>query len=100
MKSKVVKVSDRLFRYDFDEHMVEWVVKADKGMEQDNKEWMEEYGEPCWEIDESGYVVMDRVGLREENWKNKEARIGYLEGYAFDITEECYWLAENYKRYG
>ena len=75
MKSKAYKYGGKLFRYDFDDCMVEYIVKANAEMRKDNEEWMEEFGKPMWEIYESGYSIIDRVGLRRENWKDKEQAV-------------------------
>ncbi len=94
MKSKPVKVCGKLFRYDFDEHIVEYVVKAGKDMRSDNKEWQRDHGKDLWDIDSDGYVVVDSAGLLPENWKDKEAREGYLSAWADDIDEEARCLAD------
>lgn len=88
MKSRPYKYSGKLFRYDFDECMVEYICKANAEMLKDNEEWMAEFGKPMWEIDADGYCIIDRVGLRSENWKNKESRDYYLCSWCDDMAEE------------
>lgn len=88
MKSRAYKFRGKLFRYDFDNGMVEYIYKADADMRKDNREWMEKWNKPLWEIDEHGYFVADSVGLRRENWKNKENRDHYLGNWVDDMEEE------------
>lgn len=79
------------FRYNFDRCLVEYVSKASKEELADNEEWQQKYGRNLWDIDENGYIVIDAVGLRPENWKNKEARDGYLDEWIFDLREAVAW---------
>lgn len=88
MKSRVYKFHGKLFRYDFDHCMVEWVYKADPAMLEDNKEWQEKYCKDLWQI-EDGYYIADAAGLRPENWKRKAVRDEYLEEWCWDIDCEC-----------
>lgn len=97
-KSKVYKVDGLLFRYDYDRSVVEYVSKAGAQELKDNEEWMEKYGEPLWDI-EDGYVVIDSIGLRKENWKNKESRIGYLEQWAAELRYEADCMAADFLKY-
>ena len=90
-KSRVYKVNGRIFRYDYDKNRVEWVSKATQEELKDNEEWVAKYNHPLWEIEE-GYVIHDTIGLSLENWKNKEARQEYLEGYCYDIDAEVAYL--------
>ena len=100
MKSRAYKFGGKIFRYDFDDAQVELIYKADKEMIQDNKEWIEKYGRPLWDIDEHGYTVADTVGLGSNNWKNKEARDEYLAGWIDELDEESRILAEQYLAWG
>lgn len=99
MKSRAYKYGGKLFRYDFDDCMVEYIVKANAEMRKDNKEWMEEFGKPMWEIDESGYCIIDRVGLRRENWKDKESRDYYLSTWLDDIAAEVAFEEAMFMKY-
>ncbi len=98
-KSSVYKVNGESFRYNYDERLVEHVYKATEDMLEDNKEWMEKFNKPLWNIDESGYTVMSCAGLRLENWRNKEARREYLEQWASELKEEAECLAADYIKY-
>lgn len=99
MKSKVYKLDGRLFRYDFDNAVVEYIVKADNEYLKDNEEWLQKYGRPLFDIDHDGYIVLDSIGLSLENWQDREARNGYLESWAMDLDEEESRLGEDFIRY-
>ena len=99
MKSKPYKFQGKLFRYDFDNAIVEYISKADKEMLSDNEDWMERHGHNLWDIDEDGYVKLDGVGLRSENWKRKEARDEYLYEWCVDLDEESAALERDFVKY-
>lgn len=88
MKSRPYKFGKRLFRYDFDHCLVEWIYKADPEMLEDNKEWQAKYGKDLWQI-EDGYYIAEAVGLRPENWKRKAVRDEYLAEWCSDIDYEA-----------
>lgn len=90
--SGITKVGGREFRYNYDKHLVEWVQKADAQILADNEDWQKKFGKNLWDVDETGYVVVYTVGLREENWKNKEARMEYLQEWTYDIEEELAYM--------
>ena len=71
--SKNYRFRGKTFRYDWDNAIVEWIYKD------------EETG--LWE-------ELDGVGLRNENWKNKEIRDEYLAEWCEEIAEETAY--ENY----
>ena len=91
--SRVYKFGDRKFRYNYDDGVVELVFKPNKEMLDDNKEWMEKFGHPLWELSD-GYCVADSVGLRRENWVDKESRDSYLGMWVDEIDEELAFEAE------
>lgn len=97
--SGVYKRGGKCFRYDFERCVVQHVYKAGKEELADNAEWMAKYGKPLWDIDESGYMVGDSVGLRPENWKNKAARDEYLDEWLFDMAEEFAYESEMFVKY-
>lgn len=104
MKSRAYKLRGKLFRYDFDNGMVEYIYKADAEMRKDNEEWMARWNKPLWEIDEHGYFVADSVGLRRENWKDKESRDYYLSTWLDDMAaelafEEAMFMKYEYPQY-
>lgn len=76
--SKNYKFMGKTFRYDYDNAIVEWIYKD------------EETG--LWE-------ELDGVGLRLENWKNKEARDEYLAEWCADLEEEMGWEAYYFMKY-
>ena len=98
-KSRVYKLGNRYFRYDFDRSVVELVSKAGKEEIAEDAEWMDKYGKPLWDIDESGFMVLDAVGLRPENWKNKAVRDEYLSEWAAEKDEEYAIEAEMFVKY-
>lgn len=98
-KSRVYKVGKHSFRYDYDNHVVECVEKADKEMLKDNEEWQKKYGKNLWDIDELGYVEFFSAGLMLENWKNQEARREYLEEWAAELDYEARCLAADFVKY-
>lgn len=82
------KVGNRLFRYNVDRAIVEWVTKATPDMVADDKEWIAKYGKPLYGIDKDGYVVVDSAGLSREHWEDKEVRLEYLTEWNSDIDYE------------
>lgn len=61
--------------------------KAKAQEKKDNEEWIAKFGKPLWDIDESGYLLIDSIGLSRENWKDKEARNEYLEEYCYQLED-------------
>lgn len=99
MKSKPVKVSGKLFRYDFGNAMVEYIIKADEEMLKEEAEWKEKHhGDSLFNIDEDGYSVLSTAGLSVSNWKDADARKGYLIGWAAELEEEEEHMAEAFVR--
>ena len=86
-KSRVYKFEGKLFRYNFDECIVEYIAKATQEELEDNKEWQKKYGRNLWDIDENGYMEIDGVGLRKENWIRKEVRDEYLSEWVAEMRE-------------
>ena len=97
--SAVYKRGKRHFRYDFERCMVEYVCKASEEELADNAEWMAKYGRPLWDIDESGYMVIDAAGLRPENWKRKSSRDMYLDEWMADLDAETACEMEMFVKY-
>lgn len=77
--SEIVKVKGKSFRYDYEKKLVQYVFI----IEEDD----EVLGWKKGNID-----VIDEVGLREENWNNKNNRKQYLIEYACQLEEEVRWL--------
>lgn len=99
-KSKPYKLEGKLFRYDFDQSIVEYIAKAEKEDLENEAEWKREHaGQPLCGIDADGYMVLDTIGLSAENWRNKEARDDYLRGLCFDLDEQAACLMANFERY-
>lgn len=100
MKSKVCKVNGKLFRYDYDNSVVEYVYKLSDEEIQDELDWMEKHnGKPLVGMDEDGFSVVESVGLRRENWENKEARMEYLNVWADELDEEAAYLMDSFIKY-
>ena len=97
--SGVYKRGGKCFRYDFQNCLVQLVYKAGEEELADNAEWMAKHGEPLWDIDESGYMVSQSVGLRPENWKNKAVRDEYLDEWLFELDEELACEVEMFVKY-
>lgn len=95
-KSKVCKIESKLFRYNYNTNMVEYIARADKEMLADEAEWKVKHHSSLYDIDESGYTVIASVGLSVENWKNKGARVEYLTGWADELDEESTCLAADF----
>ena len=99
MKSKPYKLNGKTFRYDYDACVVEYLYKASAEDIREEQEWIEKHGTPLFGIDKAGYSVIDAVGLRAENWKNKAARNEYLAEWAWELDENSAFLAEQYRKY-
>ena len=97
-KSAVYKFKGKLFRYNYDECLVEYLAKATKEELEDNVRWQEKYGKNLWDIDENGYIVSDEVGLQEANWKDKFARDEYLNEWVDELNYMAQTYAESYIR--
>lgn len=99
MKSKPYKLNGKLFRYDFDRSVVEYIAKATAEDLADEAEWKAKYGRSLFNIDDDGYMVIDTVGLHVDNWKNKAARDEYLSGWCGDLDEESSALVADFVKY-
>lgn len=98
MKSKPIKVSGRLFRYDFDRSAVEYIVQAGAETVREEEEWKQKHGSALFGIDSDGYIVCSTAGLNVANWKNAAARKEYLSEWAGELSEEESCLAENFAK--
>ena len=96
MKSNPVKVSGKLFRYDFDRSVVEYIIKADAETISEENEWKQKHGSPLFGIDAEGYIVCSTAGLNAANWKDTAARKEYLSEWANELEEEANRLAEDF----
>ena len=92
----IEKIGNRLFRYNADKCIVEYVDKATPDMYADDEEWIAKYGKPLWGIDKDGYIVLDSAGLSKEHWDNKEDRIMYLTEWNAEISCEVDYLANDF----
>lgn len=99
MKSNPVKVGDRLFRYDFGNAMVEYIIKADEEIIDAEIEWEQKHGSQLYGVGADGYIVLATAGLNVSNWKDADARKGYLIGWAAELEEEGERMAEEFVRY-
>lgn len=100
MKSKPYKREKKLFRYDFDACMVEYICKATAEEIREEDEWKAEHdGRGLLGIDEDGYCVIDSVGLRRDNWKSKVLRDHYLDLWIDELNEEYAWMQRDFEKY-
>lgn len=99
MKSKPVKVCEKLFRYDYDAAVVEYIYKMSAEEIAEEKEWIAKHGRPLLGCDEDGYTVVQTVGLRRENWKNVAARNEYLSEWAAELGAEENRLMTDFIKY-
>ena len=99
MRSNPVKVSGKLFRYDFDHSVVEYIIKADVETISEENEWKRKCGSPLFGIDAEGYIVCSTAGLSVGNWKDVDARREYLSGWADELEEEATCLADDFVKY-
>ena len=98
MKSNPVKVSGKLFRYDFGNAMVEYIIKADDEIIDAEIEWEQKHGSQLYGVGADGYIVLSTAGLNASNWKDADARKGYLIGWAAELEEEERCLTEAFVR--
>ncbi len=98
MKSNPVKVSGKLFRYDFDRSVVEYIQKATASQIDEEIEWEQKHGSQLYGIGADGYIVLSSAGLNATNWKDAAARKEYLTEWADELEEESNRLAEDFVR--
>lgn len=99
MKSNPVKVSGKLFRYDFDHSVVEYIIKADAETISEENEWKRKHGSPLFGIDPEGYIVCSTAGLNAGYWHDADVRREYLSGWAYELEEEATCLANDFVKY-
>lgn len=101
MQSKPYKLGKRTFRYDYDSCIVELISKASDEDLQMEADWKAKYKSSLFDIDDMGYMVLNGVGLRKENWDNKSIRDEYLSEWNSELDEEdAYLLAEAKAEFG
>lgn len=88
-KSTVYKFKGKLFRYNYDECLVEYIAKATEQELEDNNDWQKKFGKNLWDIDKDGYIEIEAVGLRKENWTRKAVRDEYLSEWVGEMAEAC-----------
>ena len=98
MKSRPFRFQNKLFRYDFDSATLEYIVKATKEDIADEEETFRKLGRHLCEIVD-GYMILDTVGLRRENWNNKAARNEYLFQWCADLDEEMACMVHDFEKY-
>ena len=100
MKSNPYKLDGKLFRYDFDHSMVEYIFKAEAEDIAFEQEWEKTHDYRIYEIDAEGYMVMEAVGLHKVNWTNKAARDEYLAAWIVDLDAEAEAMAKEFMKWG
>lgn len=98
-KSRPYKLNGKIFRYDYDNSVVEYIYKESAEEIKNEQKWIAEHGRPLFCIDTDGYSVVDTVGLNAKNWKNKASRDEYLSEWAFELDEEGAFLLEQFVKY-
>lgn len=100
MKSKPYKLNGKLFRFDFDTCIVEYIQKADKETIEEDEKWKKNHGgRSLYGVGSDGYIVLSSIGLGRENWENKEARDGYLSGWCVDLDDELESMTADFVKY-
>lgn len=99
MKSKPYKFYGKLFRYDFDLCIVEYIAKAGPEEVADNAEWLQTHKKPLFNIDADGYMVISSIGLYKDNWTKKIVRDEYLSEWCFDLDDKSAALAADFVKY-
>lgn len=99
MKSQPYKASGKLFRYDFDSSMVEYIAKAELEEIEADREWKRNHGRSLYRIGDDGYMVLDTIGLNRKNWEDKGARDEYLAAWAVDLDAELEEMTANFVKY-
>lgn len=95
--SSPYEFENKLFRYNYEDCLVEWIHKATEKEIEENEEWKKAHNNHhLYNIGEDGFEIIDTVGLRKENWNNKEIRNEYLEEWCFEINEETSILMEDF----
>ena len=96
--SKIYKVGDKSFRYNYDERRLEYFSEPGKDllaqMKEDNKRWIEKFGRPLWSDEELAGLV-DSIGCYLEDWE--EDPRGCCWRYADLIEEEVASALANLK---
>jgi hypothetical protein len=81
----------KLFLYEEKTATLYYVSRTTKEEIADNKEWEEKYNKPLFDtIGE--YTVIDNIGLRVENWKNKDVRNEYLYEYCTQLDDDLQYM--------
>ena len=87
--SKLYKVGDKSFRYNYDQRRLEYFSKPGKDllaqMKDDNERWLSKFGRPLWSDEEIAGLV-DSIGCFLEDWKDDP--VGCCQRYADMIDEE------------
>ena len=95
--SKVYKIGRRLFRYNYNESVLEYVVKETAKKRKENEDWLKEgFTEPLWNF-VNGYDVMDSIGLNRENWEASPR--SWCEQYNDELEEEFSYQTYMFEKY-
>ena len=98
-KSKVYEQDGKLFRFNYDDSVVEYVFKATEEDKAEEAEWIEKYGKPLHSIDSDGYGVISSIGLHRDNWEHEGLRREYIAQWIADLDEELRALTADFERY-
>lgn len=93
--SEIFQLGSMMFRYDYENAVVELVFSPTEEDKAINREWVEKYNKPLFELSD-GLIVADAIGLSRENWEDPEAREEYLDSWAEELNEYSAWCAEEF----
>lgn len=99
IKSSLYQFRGRLFRYNYQNSMVEYICKADPEDVADDEARVAAHKPPLYNIDEEGFMVITTIGLHRDNWNNEGARREYLSQWSNELDEEVASLAHNFLRF-
>ena len=89
MKSNPYKLNGKLFRYNFDTCVVEYIQKADKKTLADDAKWKQTHdGRSLYGVGDDGYIILDSIG-----------RDGYLSAWCNDLDAELESMAADFVKY-
>lgn len=87
MKSNPVKVSGKLFRYDFDRSVVEYIIKADAETIDAEIEWEQKHGSQLYGVGADGYYGIPFRRVCAKCYERIMTTTGY-DGVKYDERDE------------
>ena len=105
--SRVRRFGDKRFRYNYEDHVLEYICKPNAEMLEDIQneakdckiDWMRiEAMDNLKSYEETGYIVITSEGLGLESWKNNPKH--WIAVYSEEINTESYYLQQEFEMYG